>query len=101
MSKNRELMTLLAETFPSLNREFAGDVPGVAPWDPVLLDAWAFDGGHGSGSVHAVRFLLGLWNGHVAWQCPSFDVFGAFACWDAEHRAAFLSWANASPIFWP
>jgi hypothetical protein len=48
-----------------------------------------------SGSRHACAFLLGVWSNAYTYACGRFDVHKALATWDDEHRAAFLSWAQA------
>lgn len=52
-----ERMTALALSFPTLR-----DVPGVDPWDAAAVEAWLREGAGGSGSRHAARFALGVWN---------------------------------------
>lgn len=84
----------LALTFPTLR-----DAPGVNPWDPDRLAAWAKSAAS-SGGRHAAAFVLGIY----ARALPSalgvpFDFHRAVETWDAEHLAAFQAWA-ADP-WWP
>lgn len=87
-------MSDLAAGFPTLER-----APGVRPFDPEALDAWAAGPVPGAGALHAARFMLTLWNNRVAWSAGPFDAVEALAAWDQAHRAAFLRWAR-SP-WWP
>lgn len=93
-SKRISKMTELALTFPTLR-----DAPGVKPFDTGLLDAWAAAGGRGSGSQHATRFLLAVWNSEGEWTSGTFDAVKAMSSWDTNHRAAFVAWCN-NP-WWP
>jgi hypothetical protein len=67
---------------------------GVRPFDAETLDAWACGPAPGSGALNAARFVLSVWNSRAKWRCGRFDVVDALSCWDAEHRAAFLAWAQ-------
>lgn len=51
---NRQRLVALARTFPTLT-----NAP-LEPWDAERLDKWARTGS--SGTVHAVRFVLAVWN---------------------------------------
>lgn len=97
----RELMT----TFPSLRY---ANVPD--PWDALDFLKWT-EGGHlTSGSLHAARFLLQVWNASTNWadvaaengiasgHLSPFNVVAAFAAWDQAHRDAFLAWCR-KPFF--
>ena len=83
-----ERMTVLAETFPALRR-----APGVRPWDAEELAAWTDV--CSSGELHAVRFVLWVWNVFHDWPCGPFEIVKAVNVWDDENRAAFLAWAEA------
>lgn len=76
-------MTKLALTFPTLTEQF----PGVSPWNPAALEAAARRGAC-SGAIHAVKFLLNVWNSDRKWKIGQFNLMGAMGCWDARHRAA-------------
>ena len=87
----------LAGQFPSLKQ-----APGLSPWDPKELDAWAATPATPDTQARwAARFLLNLWNPTEGWQAGWFDVYQAFADWDEAHRRAFLSWAHAPFHPWP
>jgi hypothetical protein len=88
----RAHMTEIAERFRALR-----DAPGVRPFDPERLDAWAV-GAASETSADCARFVLHVWNLNAEWSCGSFDAVRALGRWDAEHRAAFLAWA-ADPYF--
>lgn len=79
------LMSSIAETFPTLN-----GAPGVRPFDPTRLKRWAREGGHGSGSIHAFRFVMEVAREHHA--LGAFDVVKAVGTWDQAHRAALAAW---------
>lgn len=55
--------------------------------------------GRTTGSLHAARFILSVWNPGVDWKCGRFYVTEALGCWDDAHRRAFLTWA--SNPWWP
>jgi hypothetical protein len=86
-------MTEIAERFRALR-----GVPGVRPFDPERLDAWAAGVARSETSADCARFVLHVWNLNAEWKCGSFDAVRALARWDAEHRAAFLAWAG-DPYF--
>ena len=83
---NTERMAELARTFPALE-----GVDGGSPFDPRKLERAAET--LSSGGVHAVRFLLAVWNANVKWEVGPFEVVRAFWTWDSDHRAAF-NWAS-------
>jgi len=93
---------------------------GTPPWRPEALDAWGVtlwrDLSESVDPVFAeeaealgmsslppimvglttARFLLHLWDADRAWRCGGVDLMQALLCiWDAPHRAAFLTWAEA------
>ena len=80
-------MTALAALFPSLR-----DAPGLSPWDPRRLDAWATVAPN-EAARHAARFVLGVFDDCEPWACGRFDVLRAVRAWDDEHRRAFAGWA--------
>ncbi len=82
-----ERMTLLAESFPALQR-----APGVRPWRAGDLDGWSSV--CSSGELHAVRFVLHVWNSHHEWDCGPFEVVKAYQVWDEGNRAAFARWVE-------
>jgi hypothetical protein len=85
-------MLELAASFPSLR--------GVlTTWDPESLERWACGPVPGSGGFHAATFVLTLWNADAEWRCGRFDLHRALGAWDAQHRAAFLAWAQRP--WWP
>lgn len=94
MTSMYDRMATLAQSFPTLR-----DAPGIQPWDPERLDTWAVGPAPGHGAFCAARFVLAVWNSTDEWQCGTFDVMEALACWDREHRAAFLEWAREP--WWP
>ena len=110
--------TQLCRSFPTLLR-----APGIYPWDPHELDAWA-SGPASHGGVYAARFVLAVWTGRMGkwsksrktpekdsfhgcwrfnldtnWRCGPFDVVDAMGTWDEVHRGAFLTWAQKP--WWP
>lgn len=84
-----ERMTALASRFPSLQR-----APGVRPFDPERLDAWAAGPAPSSGAVHAARFVLSVFNARAEWSCGPFSCALAHGTWDREHREAFAAWVD-------
>jgi hypothetical protein len=56
-------MSELAGLFPTLAR-----ASGVKPWKASQFVRWAILHGHCSGSAHAVRFLLSVWNPASDWR---------------------------------
>ena len=96
MNQNQDSITKWqrwALLFPTLKA-----VCEYRPFQPGQLDAWAAHA-PSDGAIHAARFLLALWNNQQSWKCGKFDVIEAMAVWDAEHRAAFLAWAEEP--WWP
>lgn len=83
----------LARRFPSMR-----GAPGIDPWNPEHLNAWAA-GPASSGERHAAQFLLALWDSSAEWEAGHFDALEALGAWDLSHRTAFLGWA-ADP-WWP
>lgn len=78
----------LAKTFQSL-----ADLDAVTNWDALALDRWSLTASHGE--KLAVQFVLAVWNQWDEWQCGRFDVIEAYGVWDAEHWAAFKTWAES------
>ena len=63
-SENRyQAMSELAGLFPTLET-----ASGVKPWKVTQFVRWAIFHGHCSGSAHAVRFLLSVWNPDSDWR---------------------------------
>ncbi|HVK70365.1 MAG TPA: hypothetical protein VM694_38190 [Polyangium sp.] len=84
----------LALSFPTLH-----DAPGVNPWAPDRLAAWAKSSAS-SGGRHAAAFVLGVYSRTLpAMLGLPFDMHAAVETWDAEHLAAFQAWV-ADP-WWP
>lgn len=94
-------MTRLVRCFPSL-----ADADGIEPWDATRFLRWACDADMTSGRLHAVRFVLQVWNPSTDWtesaaahgldgqHLSAFNVFHACAVWDETHRAGFLAWVE-------
>jgi hypothetical protein len=109
----RTTLREIATRFPTLENHLPAMKPEALTWpeaDNAHVAVWAanlvevFDnsadfatlsavrsgGGTGwvtGGSRHALRFLVGVWNGG-----GHFDVFAAYGVWDSAHRAAFRAW---------
>ena len=63
-SPDREqAMSELVRMFPTLQT-----ARGVQPWKPTEFVKWAALHGHSSGSAHAVRFVLLVWNSSADWR---------------------------------
>lgn len=58
-----QAMSELASLFPTLKK-----ASGVKPWKASQFVRWAIFHGHCSGSAHAVRFLLSVWNPDSDWR---------------------------------
>ncbi|MFN7948843.1 MAG: hypothetical protein U0Z53_26055 [Blastocatellia bacterium] len=84
----------LAGSFPSLRQ-----APGIQPWEPARLDAWA-ETQNDPGTVYAARFVLEVWNQHQEWQCGRFSISDAMYVWDEAHREAFRQWARCPYRFY-
>lgn len=80
-----ERMFKLAESFPALRGKIG------TRWDSRQLEDWA--GVCSSGELHAVKFVLHVWNFLHPWACGPFEVTEAMGVWDDGNRAAFLAWA--------
>ncbi len=88
-------MTLLALTFPTLTV----GVPGIDPWDALVLDHWAATSpAVTSGSLAVTKFLLHVWNDQTDWQCGRFSFREAYGAWDENHWAAMLEFLK-TPTF--
>lgn len=109
MIADRNRMADLARSFPELARRAP-----IEPFEPDTLDRWACSGAPGHAGSCAARFVLSVWTGDTGaldihrkratdrvwpWKCRRFELHEALACWDDEHRAAFLAWAR-NP-WWP
>lgn len=153
----RQKMAALCRMFPTL----AEHAVGIDPWNTDEFLVWAAGTSMGSGGVHAIRFVLQVWNSRVDWidlltkelrrdhpTAPNdrvlwdglrklkreareqleteaaherleggraapvtdeaikerligwfstvapFNVADAFSTWDAQHRKAFVAWAE-------
>lgn len=86
--------------FASLCWSFPGlhDAPGIEPWQPAELDAWALGPNRTAGSRHAAAFVLALW-APAPWRVGPFDAIEAMKVWDETERAAFAAWARDP--WWP
>jgi len=96
-----ERMTRLARSFPSLR-----DALGVDPWDALTFLRWSDRPQLTSGMVHAIRFVLQVWNPSTDWRetaaahgidgshLEPFNVVHALSTWDDAHRDAFLAWCE-------
>lgn len=60
---NRANMAWLCRQFPTLI-----GMPGTDPFDAIALHAWVRSGAATSGSRHAVRFVLQVWNCTERWK---------------------------------
>jgi hypothetical protein len=60
---NRQQMTALCRLFPGL----AAECSVLHPWDTDKFLLWAVGKGCSSGSAHAIRFVLQVWNSRVDW----------------------------------
>lgn len=106
-------MANLCTLFPSLR-----GVPGTDPWDSMLLLRWLLTSeAVTTGSIHAAKFVLQVWNSRADYQQGArddvqdgglglhdavftpFNVVEALAAWDGLHTKAFLTWAETP--FWP
>lgn len=86
----------LAFSFPSLYA-----APGVYPWNPDKLDAWAsgevkykHDPEVDEQGLHAVRFVLSLEDAKRTWRVGAFNLTEAIELWDAPYFAAFQRWTS-------
>lgn len=110
---NLEQMRRLCAGFPSLRGLF--DAP--LSFDVDRLLTWLLTSGAvTSGSSHAAKFVLQVWNSRTDWReyavetglltkrskaykaFTPFNVAAAFGCWDYAHCAAFLAWVEL-PFF--
>jgi len=91
-------LAILAESFPTLK-----GIPGLLPWDPVLLAEQLGSPAITNASANAILFVLSVWNpgfqgAGVDLVKTPFSLHGAMWAWDNQHRRAFLAWV-ANP-FW-
>jgi hypothetical protein len=108
-----ERMVRLCHAFPTLR-----GVPGTDPWNALRFLEWlCTSGGVTTGSKHAGRFVLQVWNPSTDWgalamqplaeeglglkdvELAPFNVVQALAAWDSDHERAFCDWAELP--FWP
>ena len=59
----RQQMTALCQLFPTL----AEQADGIDPWNTDKFLVWAAGTGICSGGVHAIRFVLQVWNSRTNW----------------------------------
>ncbi len=86
---------MLVESFPSLVGR-----PGVELWNANVLDLSAKRGAWTTGgSIHAVRFVLSVWDPNYKWKVGPFSISQALQVWDGSHHRAFLAWAQKP--WWP
>jgi hypothetical protein len=92
----------LARQFPVLE---LCDAP-LDSWDLPRLISWATGPHPSSGALHAVRFVLSVWDpGAAAWDPGTrawggrFDVHEALKSWDLANRKPFQDWVK-NP-WWP
>lgn len=92
-----EYMARLVRAFPTL----AAAWPESQAWTPSAWGEWCETQGRtqATGARWAASFVCGVWSGGPAWAqsvgLPGFDAIRALGAWDAEHRAAFVAWAQA------
>jgi hypothetical protein len=110
---SRVAMSRLCNRFPTLV-----GVPGTDPWDAGELLRWLFtSGAPTSGSVHAAKFVLQVWNASQDWEAfvrlplekgglgiegatlSPFNVVSALGVWDEAHAAGLRAWLELP--FWP
>ena len=92
----------LAITFPTLDKKILDGIlnigRGVARCSRgrsmLELERFSCSAAATSGSRHAARFVLGVWNSSAVFACGQFDLHKAMATWDDGHRKAFLAWAK-------
>jgi hypothetical protein len=108
-----ERMERLCRAFPTLRGQ-----PGTSPWNAMHLLEWLCTGGGvTTGSHHAARFVLQVWNSSTDWgalamktpekeglglasvELSAFNVVQALAVWDSDHESAFRHWCELP--FWP
>jgi hypothetical protein len=109
----QQAMSKLCSLFPTLQGS-----PGTEPWDSLRLLRWLLtDGAVTTGSYHAGKFVLQVWNSRADYQQGArdpidkgglgiedavftpFNVVDALAAWDDAHTKAFLTWVHTP--FWP
>jgi hypothetical protein len=109
---NRVAMERLCALFPTLR-----GVPGTSPWDAMHLLTWLVTSeAPTSGSRHAAKFVLQVWNSGDDWQewarlpkdqdglgiedavLQPFNAVAALAVWDEAHAKAFRTWVH-TPFF--
>lgn len=62
-ANRHQAMSMLVRLFPTLRT-----AAGVSPWNASEFVRWAALHGHCSGSAHAVRFVLSVWNASADWR---------------------------------
>ena len=92
LAKHKEpaiIATEICRRFPALK-----NAPGVSPWKPLILDAWAASDAASTGHRAVVRFVLAVWNGSEdTWQVGPFrpDDLRDF---DPASLEVFRAWAE-------
>jgi hypothetical protein len=86
------LMTILAESFPSLREAMNG-----RPFDPQWMEAHVEESAD-AGSRASAKFVLDVWNAHQPTRQARFDLIEAMRVWDNDHRNAFDEWVNG-PVY--
>ncbi len=84
----KERMLALAMSFPSYRDKIAGETVSYPGWDAPRVLCWVEEASSVERRVY--RFLLFVWDASE----NHFDLRDALLVWDAEHRAAFLAWAQ-------
>ncbi|MBX9622564.1 MAG: hypothetical protein K2X82_02005 [Gemmataceae bacterium] len=87
----------LARSFPALSGAPGVILPGIDPWDPDRLDAWAGEmvAHQAWGRRSAALFILSVWDNDQTWASGRFDPVWAMGKWADGDRAAFAAWAAA------
>ena len=86
---NLEKMSRLAERFRSLRGK-----PGVRPWVPGRLDEHGQGPGVTPRDLHAIRFVLHVWNHSTRWRSGAFNLGLALSAWSDRERDVFSQWAG-------
>lgn len=63
--ERKEKIAALCKLFPTLATDVA--FRGIEPWNVDKFLLWAVKGSHCSGEVHAIRFVLSVWNPSTDW----------------------------------
>lgn len=95
-SKQQKQIVALIKKFPG----FAGIVPAhiLADFDASAFDQWASSTPISKGELIIARFVLGVWDSYVEWQCGKFDLFEAVGIFDSGNRQVLYEWVK-DPFF--